>query len=104
MYLKGNIANKYSFLIIPKIYFVNYYYAGKTNFSFSSESQRKFERRYVLEFLLEPTSMNNVLNILKYTHPYLLSNRTCSKYFVISNAAIDSLPAPWTFRLESAQL
>ena len=29
--------------------------------------------------------------ILKYTHPYLLSNRTCSKYFVISNAAIDSL-------------
>ena len=42
--------------------------------------------------------------ILKYTHPYLLCNRTCRKYFVISNAAIDSLPAPWTFRLESAQL
>ena len=48
--------------------------------------------------------MKNEHYILKYTHPYLLSNRTCSKYFVISNAAIDSLPAPWTFRLESAQL
>ena len=35
--------------------------------------------------------MNNEHYILKYTHPYLLSNRTCSKYFVISNAAIDSL-------------
>ena len=44
-----------------------------------------------LVYLLEPTCMNNEHYILKYTHPYLLSNRTCSKYFVISNAAIDSL-------------
>ena len=104
MYFKSIIANKYPFLIIPKIYFVNYYYAGKTNFSFSSESQRKFELWDVLKPLLEPTSMNNEHYILKYTHPYLPSNITCSKYFVVSIAAIDSLPAPWTFRLESAQL
>ena len=34
------------------LYFVNYYYAGKTNFSFSSESQRNFELRDVLELFL----------------------------------------------------
>ena len=70
MYLKGNIANKYSFLIIPKIYFVNYYYAGKTNFSFSSESQRKFELWDVLELLLK-TNKHEQWTLYLQIHPSL---------------------------------